>query len=76
MGAGFRHLAQIDAVIPPNRDIKNYADYLYEKAGGSVMSWIVEGAYQFIAANYDIKQPKAVQEAIKIYREENDWMNN
>lgn len=65
-----------NAVIPPNRDIKNYADYLYEKAGGSVMSWIVEGAYQFIAANYDIKQPKAVQEAIKIYREENDWMNN
>lgn len=65
-----------NAVICSNQDIKNYADYLFENAGGSVMSWIIEGAYKFIDAKYDIRQPEAVQEAIKTYREENDWLSN
>lgn len=65
-----------NAVISANRDIKNYADYLYEKAGGAVMSWIIEGAYKFIAANYCIEQPEVVRQAIRTYREENDWLSN
>lgn len=69
-------IVPFNAVICSNQDIKNYAEYLFENAGGSVMSWIIEGAYKFIDAKYDIKQPEAVQEAIKTYREENDWLSN
>lgn len=65
-----------NAVISASHDIKNYADYLYENAGGSVMSWIIEGAYKFIAANYCIEQPEVVCQAISTYREENDWLSN
>lgn len=37
-----------NAKIEENNDIKNYADYLYEKAGGSILSWIIEGARKVI----------------------------
>lgn len=65
-----------NAAISPNNDIKNYADFLYENAGGAVMSWIVEGAYKFIASGYNIEQPEVVKQAISIYREKNDWISN
>lgn len=65
-----------NAVISPNNEVKNYADYLYEAAGGAVISWLIEGAYKFIAAGYKIEQPEAVEQAISMYRAENDWIGN
>jgi len=52
----------------------NYAEYLYEKAGGAVLSWIVEGAQAFIKNRFKIEMPSCVKDAIKEYRTDNDWL--
>lgn len=64
------------AVIEGDTDIKNYADYLFEHAGGAVLSWIIEGAKRFIKSNYTIELPEVVKQAIEEYRAENNWINN
>lgn len=56
--------------------IFNYAEYLFEHAGGAILSWIIEGARKFIAAGYHIEQPECVKEAIREYRQQNDWFHN
>ena len=63
-----------NAKITGTSDIKNYADYLYEKAGASVMAWIIEGARKAIEANFKTKPPKIVRDAMEEYRENNDWL--
>ena len=65
-----------DAKIEGSADIKNYADYLYENAGGAILSWLIEGARKVIADNYKIDPPKKVRDAIKHYKESNDWLGN
>ena len=57
-------------------EIKNYCDYLFERAGGAVLKWIVEGAARYIANGCRITPPEAVIEAISSYRADNDWLNN
>lgn len=63
-----------NAKITGKSDIKNYADYLFENAGPSIMSWIIEGAKKAIDKGYKFKEPKLVADAINAYREENDWL--
>lgn len=65
-----------NAKIVGDSDIKNYADYLYEKAGGYILKWIIEGAKKAIDAEYKTALPKCVQDAINAYREENDWLGH
>ena len=65
-----------NAKIVGDSDIKNYADYLYEKAGGYILKWIIEGAKKAIDAEYKTVLPKCVQAAINAYREENDWLGH
>ncbi|MDU2219787.1 phage/plasmid primase, P4 family, partial [Finegoldia magna] len=65
-----------DAKIEGQNDIKNFTEYLYENAGGAILSWIIEGAKQVIADEYHINPPRRVEDAIKAYRENNDWMNH
>ena len=55
-------------------EILNYAQHLYDHAGGAVLSWMIEGARRFIAAQYKIELPACVQAAIQNYREDNDWL--
>lgn len=62
------------AKIQGNTDIKNYAQYLVDHAGGAVLSWLMEGARKVIAANYQIARPQCVLDAIGAYREGNDWL--
>ena len=64
------------AKIEGNSDIKNYSDYLYENSGGAVLSWIIEGAKKVYDCNFKIEPPICVQEAIKAYRDDNDWLND
>ena len=64
-----------NAVIEGNSDIKNYADYLYKKCGGAILSWIIEGAKRVIAKDYKIEKPKVVVDAINRYKENNDWLS-
>jgi phage/plasmid-associated DNA primase len=42
---------------------------------GAILSWIIEGARRVIAKDYRISQPKVVSEAIRRYRENNDWLS-
>lgn len=65
-----------NAKIEGNSDIKNYADYLYENAGGAILSWIMEGARKVIAKQFHIEAPEKVKEAIAAYRDNNDWMQH
>lgn len=64
-----------DAKIEGSADIKNYADYLYENAGGAILTWVIEGAKKVIADNYKIEPPKKVRDAIEHYKESNDWLS-
>ena len=64
-----------NAKIDGNSDIKNYADYLADKAGGAVLSWIIEGAKRVIECNFKLKNPQCVSDAISHYRENNDWLS-
>ncbi len=64
-----------NAKIEGSSDIKNYADYLYEKAGGAILKWIMDGAKRVIDRKYDITKPDVVEEAIRKYKETNDWLS-
>lgn len=63
-----------NAKIEGVSDIKNYSDYLYDRAGGAILTWIVDGAKRVIAKDYHIEQPQVVKDAIASYRENNDWL--
>jgi P4 family phage/plasmid primase-like protien len=65
-----------NAVIEGSNDIKNYCDYLFQNAGGAVLSWIIQGARDFIAAEYKIEPPEIVKKAIENYKTDNDWLSN
>ena len=64
-----------NAKIDGSSDIKNYADYLYENAGGAILKWIMEGAKRVIDNGYHLTQPKVVENAINKYKESNDWFS-
>lgn len=57
-------------------DVKNYADFLVSEASPAVMAWIIEGAKKAIDRNFHIPCPACVEEAIKSYREDNDWLGH
>lgn len=63
-----------NAKIKGNKDIKNYADYLFEHAGGAILKWIIEGAKKVIQADFKLIAPTVVSEAIEKYKEDNDWL--
>ena len=65
-----------DAKIEGCTDVKNYADYLYENAGGAILAWVIEGAQMAITSKYKITNPERVDNAIKTYRENNDWLGH
>lgn len=64
-----------NAKIEGSSDIKNYSDYLYENSGGAILKWIMEGAKRVIANGYHLTQPSVVKDAIKKYKENNDWFS-
>ena len=57
-------------------DIKNYADYLVEKAGPAILQWIIEGAKRVITKGYHLNTPDCVVSAINEYRGQNDWLRH
>ncbi len=65
-----------NAKITGNDDIKNYSDFLVENAAPAVLSWIIEGAKKAIDSNFRIAPPTCVQNAIKAYRENNNWFGH
>lgn len=65
-----------NAKLEGKSDIKNYADYLVQKAGGAILTWIIEGAKKVIDCNFKLDVPQCVQAAINHYRDNNDWLSN
>lgn len=65
-----------NAHITGSSDIKNYTDYLFENAGGAILTWIIEGAKKAIDAGFKTPLPKCVSDAIQAYREDNDWLGH
>lgn len=63
-----------DAKIEGKTDIKNYADYLFDNAGGAILSWIIEGAKKVIDEDYSLETPKRVSDAIRHYKDSNNWL--
>lgn len=63
------------AKLEGKSDIKNFADYLVEHAGGAILSWVMEGAKQVIDRQFQLEVPSCVKRAIHAYRESNDWMS-
>lgn len=63
-----------NAKISGKADIKNYSDYLFNKAGGAVLKWIIEGAKKVIEGNFNLTLPLCVENAISAYRSSNDWL--
>lgn len=57
-------------------EIKNYADYLFQRCGGAVLEWIIEGAQRFIANGGDIALPDCVRSEIQQYKDQNDWLSD
>ena len=65
-----------NAKIQGSGDIKNYADYLYEKAAPAIMKWIIEGAEKVTKSDHKVDDPKCVKDAVDAYREENNWLGH
>ena len=64
------------AKITGNSDILNYSDYLVQNAGPAIMRWIAEGARKVLLVNCKPPLPACVVQAIKAYRETNDWLSD
>ncbi|MEW6903244.1 phage/plasmid primase, P4 family [Trueperella pyogenes] len=62
-----------EAKIEGTSDVKNYADHLYEHAGGAILAWIMHGAALIHAEEYQLTPPQKVLAASAAYREENNW---
>ena len=52
----------------------NYGDELFTKAGGVILSWIINGAMLAAANDFMIEEPACVKELIRSYRIESDWL--
>ena len=72
----WRRLVMIpfDAKIAEGKEAKNYADVLATEAGEAILSWIIEGAHNYISIGHKLVIPDFVHEAIEKYQNENDWM--
>ena len=64
------------ANIEGTADKKNYADHLFNTAGGAVLLWILEGAKRVIEHSYQIEPPKSVRDAVQKYKDDNDWLQH
>lgn len=58
-----------NAKIEKKSDIKNYANYLVEKAGGAILAWAVEGAQNYARNGFHLDIPDAVADATADYRD-------
>ena len=65
-----------NAVIPQGSGTQNYADKLVKEAGPAIMSWIIQGAMNFIKNDFKLIIPDCVEEATEEYRERENWLEN
>jgi P4 family phage/plasmid primase-like protien len=63
------------AQIANDNDIKNYGDFLAEKAGEAILSWLIEGAERMYKRGFNLDTPQLVQEVTDSYKSENNWIS-
>jgi len=68
-------LIPFQAKIKASKEVKNFSDVLLHEAGKAILSWIVEGAANYIAAGHKLALPDFVHMAIEEYQSQNDWMS-
>jgi P4 family phage/plasmid primase-like protien len=56
--------------------VLNYCDVLVTKAGGDILSWMIEGARQYFAAGCKLSEPLVMQAASAEYKTSEDWFQN
>ena len=56
-----------ETTIEEYNDIKNYTDYLVNKAGGAILRWIIEGAKKAYNLNFSIEMPDIIKKNIDFY---------
>ena len=64
------------AKITDSGDIKNYSEHLLKACGPYILKWIIEGAKKAIDNGFKLKKPKVVRDAIKKYKNDNDWLTH
>lgn len=69
-------LVPFTAEIPENESVQNYADELVEKAGPAILTWMIQGAVDFIRNGCDLTIPDIVAEATEAYRDRENWLEN
>ena len=65
-----------NAKLRGEKDMKNYGNYLFENAGEYILKWLIEGAEKLIAAGGHYPVPQCVEDAIRKYKSENDWLTH
>lgn len=63
-----------NAVFPIETAIQNYAEVLKEKAGGAILSWIIDGAMKFCRNNFKLTVPDTVKSMTDTYQAQEDWV--
>lgn len=65
-----------NAKIKSKNDVKNYADYLIENSGEYILKWLIEGAEKIIKNEFKPNIPRAVSDAVNMYKRDNDWLTH
>lgn len=69
-------LVPFSTTIEKKTDKPNYADYLFQNAGGAVLQWVITGAMDFIKNGCRLEPPEAVRKATDKYRDQENWLQN
>ncbi|MBQ6611060.1 MAG: hypothetical protein IJH70_11540 [Oscillospiraceae bacterium] len=67
-------VAPFNADFSGQKEIKNYASFLVERAGGAILQWVIDGAQAFLKSGGKLQIPDPVAEATEQYREAEDWL--
>lgn len=65
-----------EAEFKREEQVKNFAEELFEKAGGAILAWVIEGAMKIHKAGYTLRLPLCVKKATAEYHEANDWLSH
>lgn len=65
-----------NATIPEDKRIPNYGDILFERAGKTITSWMIQGAVDFVRNGCKLTAPDVVAEATEAYQDRENWLEN
>ena len=69
-------LVPFNATISTTESKQKYSDILVDKAGPAILSWVIEGAVNFVRNGFKLSVPDAVTAATQEYRTAEDWLGN